>query len=179
MKTPATETKDGVRARICIYCAHEETEFIDMTGATVAPGCDGDHTFSAWYTKVAPTATEAGVSERICVYCGRTQTGAIAPTGNNGGNNQQPTPPDNDPVCTEHSFGEWVTVTEPTTETEGLKKHTCTVCGEEETATIDKLQTEEKDNTVIITVAAVGGSAVALPTLGWLGWMLIKKKRLP
>ncbi len=38
-----------------------------------------------------------------------------------------------------HTFGSWVTVTEATTEAEGLKKRTCTVCGKEETKKIDKL----------------------------------------
>ena len=38
-----------------------------------------------------------------------------------------------------HTFGEWVTVTEPTTEAEGLKERTCTECGFKETETIAKL----------------------------------------
>ena len=38
-----------------------------------------------------------------------------------------------------HSFGAWVTVKEPTTTTEGLKKASCTECGFEKEATIPKL----------------------------------------
>jgi hypothetical protein len=39
-----------------------------------------------------------------------------------------------------HTFGEWVTVTEPTTEAEGLKERTCTECGYKETEAIAKLE---------------------------------------
>ena len=39
-----------------------------------------------------------------------------------------------------HTFGEWVVVTEPTTEAEGLKERVCTECGYKETATIAKLE---------------------------------------
>ncbi len=43
----------------------------------------------------------------------------------------------------EHTFGEWKTVTEPTTEQEGLKKRECTVCGYAQEETIAKLPPEK------------------------------------
>ena len=39
-----------------------------------------------------------------------------------------------------HTFGEWVTVTEPTTEAEGLKERSCTECGFKESEAIAKLE---------------------------------------
>ena len=46
-----------------------------------------------------------------------------------------------------HTFGEWVTTEEPTTQKEGVKEHVCSVCGYVETGKIDKLadKTENPD----------------------------------
>ena len=41
--------------------------------------------------------------------------------------------------CTEHTWGEWVTVTEPNCEEDGLQKRTCTKCYASEEAPIDDL----------------------------------------
>ena len=67
-------------------------------------------------------------------------------------------------------FGEWVTVEEATADKEGLKKHTCSECGFEETESIAKLapQTTEPgtdDNegmpvAVIVIIVVVGVAAV-------------------
>ena len=42
-----------------------------------------------------------------------------------------------------HLFGEWTTVTEPTVEAEGVKERVCSVCGEKQTKTIEKLPASE------------------------------------
>ena len=42
-------------------------------------------------------------------------------------------------LCTEHTWGEWVTVTEPNCEEDGLQKRTCTKCYATEEAPIDDL----------------------------------------
>ncbi len=42
-----------------------------------------------------------------------------------------------------HTFGEWVTVKEPTTTEEGSKERTCSVCQTKETETIAKLPDKE------------------------------------
>ena len=69
-----------------------------------------------------------------------------------------------------HLFGEWETVEEATADKEGLKKHTCSECGFEETESIAKLapQTTEPgtdDNegmpvAVIVIIVVVGVAAV-------------------
>ncbi len=60
------------------------------------------------------------------------------------------------PATGEHSYGDWVTVTPPTTETEGLKEKTCTVCGDkvEEKIPQTPVQPETGDSAVIITIIA-------------------------
>lgn len=76
-----------------------------------------------------------------------------------------------------HTFGDWETVKEPTETEDGIKKHTCTVCGYSETGTIedvssgagdvvanDTLEVTEKDITLAITFiisAAVIGMTIA------------------
>ena len=52
------------------------------------------------------------------------------------------TTPPNDEECT-HSYGAWAVVTPATTESTGLKKHTCSSCGYEETEVIPKLEVVE------------------------------------
>ena len=42
-----------------------------------------------------------------------------------------------------HLFGEWTTVTEPTVDAEGVKERECSVCGEKETKSIEKLPAPE------------------------------------
>lgn len=42
-----------------------------------------------------------------------------------------------------HLFGEWTTATEPTVEAEGVKERVCSVCGEKETKSIEKLPAPE------------------------------------
>ena len=44
----------------------------------------------------------------------------------------------NDPICSEHSFGEWNTLIHPTSISEGLKQRICTNCGSVETEKISK-----------------------------------------
>ena len=75
------------------------------------------------------TCTEPGsTGEAVCVDCGAVVQEAqeIAAKG--------------------HTFGEWVTVKEPTTKEEGSKERICSVCQTKETGTIAKLpDTEDPD----------------------------------
>ncbi|MBQ7603821.1 MAG: hypothetical protein IJU75_02590 [Clostridia bacterium] len=41
---------------------------------------------------------------------------------------------------TPHEFGEWITISEPTEESEGLSERVCTICHYRETSTIEKLE---------------------------------------
>ena len=68
------------------------------------------HHYTATVTKTA-SCTEDGVKTYYCAHCGDTYTVAIPATG--------------------HSYGQWMTKTEPTATTEGLRVKVCSVCGDE------------------------------------------------
>ena len=75
-----------------------------------------DHSYSSDVT--APTCTSVGFTTYTC-DCGDSYV-------------------DNYVDMSEHSFGEWITVNEPTTSAEGLKERFCSACGERETEAIAK-----------------------------------------
>ncbi len=68
------------------------------------------HHYTATVTKTV-SCTEDGVKSYYCAHCGDTYTVAIPATG--------------------HSYGQWMTKTEPTATTEGLRVKVCSVCGDE------------------------------------------------
>ena len=74
----------------------------------------------------APTCTAKGETTYTCSECDYSYTEEIAALG--------------------HSFGEWVTVTEPTTTEPGIAKRTCSACGTEEEKTLDRVS--EKNRTI-------------------------------
>ncbi len=55
----------------------------------------------------------------------------------------------------EHTYGEWVVVTYPTTTKEGQRKHTCTVCGHEETEAIAVIQVGDANGDGTISIADI------------------------
>ncbi len=55
----------------------------------------------------------------------------------------------------EHTYGEWVVVTYPTTTKEGERKHTCTVCGHEETEAIAVIQVGDANGDGTISIADI------------------------
>ena len=61
------------------------------------------------------TCIENGSRVSVCEQCGKTFAQELP--------------------LSEHSFGEWVTVTIPTAVNEGLRERTCTVCGHKESET--------------------------------------------
>lgn len=74
--------------------------------------CDGEHSTLHSYTATvttAPTCTTEGVMTYTC-DCGDTYTEVIP--------------------ATDHSWGEWVVVTQPTNYQEGLKQRACSSCGD-------------------------------------------------
>ena len=102
-------------------------------------------------------------------------------------------------VAPGHVYGEWVVVLEPTTEAEGTKEHTCTVCGYVESESIakldpvvpgpggdddddnkddDKKPEEKKDglSTGAIVGIAVGSIALACGVGALVYWFFVKKK---
>ena len=76
-------------------------------------------------------------------------------------------------VSAPHTFGEWSVVTEPTDITEGVKEHTCTLCGHVETGTIPVV-------TPVVTVPGIIGIvvlAVAVICGASAGFCYYKKKK--
>lgn len=61
-----------------------------------------------------------------------------------------------------HSYDEGVVTTEPTTESEGVKTYTCTVCGATKTESIPKLTTAKKAPTVTVSAIAADNGKIAL-----------------
>lgn len=55
----------------------------------------------------------------------------------------------------EHTYGEWVVVTYPTTTKEGERKHTCTVCGHEEPEAIAVIQVGDANGDGTISIADI------------------------
>ena len=54
-----------------------------------------------------------------------------------------------------HTYGEWVVVTYPTTTQKGERKHTCTVCGHEETEAIAMIQVGDANGDGTISIADI------------------------
>ena len=106
----ATCTEGGVNWYTCSRCDYYYTEDTDPLG-------------HEWIldSEISPaTCGGAGTGSYICELCGATKTDTISNEG------------------IDHTWGDWVTVTEPdcSIEKDGLKRHTCTVCGATEEETI-------------------------------------------
>lgn len=93
------------------------------TAPTTPPTTAHSHNYTASVT--APTCTEAGFTTYVC-SCGDSYTGdEVSASG--------------------HSWGDWVTTQEPTTDYEGIEERSCSVCGETETSYLDRLPGEYID----------------------------------
>lgn len=106
----ASETSQGLRKRICALCGAEETEDFDYIP-------NHEHIYTE--TVYLPDCTEDGFTQKLCA-CGN----AVI---------EDPTP------ATGHIFGEWRTVSAPTTQVQGRKIRTCSACGATESAPVEKL----------------------------------------
>lgn len=106
-----TATATGKAERTCGKCSAKEERTLDkVTGSH-------QHSYSAKVTKNA-TCTAAGVKTYSC-SCGDSYTESISATG--------------------HSFGDWVTVKEPTTTATGKAERTCSKCSSKEERVLDKV----------------------------------------
>ncbi|MBQ8209518.1 MAG: hypothetical protein IJZ35_02910 [Clostridia bacterium] len=76
-----------------------------------------EHDYSA--VVINPTCTEQGYTTYTCL-CGDSYVADYTD-------------------ATGHTFGKWVVVTAPTVNAEGMEERACTVCGEKETRTIEKI----------------------------------------
>ena len=142
---PPSCTDKGYTVHTCEKCGDSYKD-----NDTSAAG----HSWGAWETTKAATCLEAGSVSRKCTACGTIETQPVEKLGHDYKATLV------DPTCTEegcilhkcsrcgdfykdtytaptgHSFGSW-TVTEPASCTEsGMKKRTCSVCGQSETATV-------------------------------------------
>ena len=105
-----------------------------------------------------PTCTEKGSAKYTCDYehtngvvaypsCNRTWTDELPALGHDWKDNGDANHIcDRDYVTAAHTYGEWTTVKEATCTTAGEEKHTCTVCGHEETQEIPATGHHWKDN---------------------------------
>lgn len=105
----ATETADGTETAACTICGAKDTR--TAAGTKIAHV----HNYTAAVTKAA-TCAEEGVKTYTC-SCGSSYTEAV-------------------PVIA-HSFGEYVYNNDATTEADGTKTATCSVCGATDTVTAE------------------------------------------
>ena len=166
-----TCTKDGYKEEVCSHCG-------DTRNRTILPATG--HTYGDWIIDKDATCTKSGSKHKTCGTCGDVVTEIIAPHGHDLIHHDKV-----DPTCTTsgheaydtcskcdystykeipalgHDYGEWKVEVEPTTESEGLKTRTCSICGEKETEVIPKLEKEINLNPIIIGgTCALGGLIV-------------------
>lgn len=95
----------------------------------VAISCNGNHTVETYSGKAA-TCTQAGLTDgSYCSVCGEVLC------------KQEPIP------ATGHSYGAWTQVIAATTETPGLSRRMCKLCGAEEQKTLPMLESTIEDPT--------------------------------
>ncbi len=115
-----TEAKCNQEGLARDYCACGDSKEVKLDKT--------EHSFQVSEEEsVAPTCTEKGTTVEICSVCGERKVTEHDKLG--------------------HDFGEWETVTDPTTTKEGLKKRTCKRegCDGEETETIPMIATDKID----------------------------------
>ena len=105
----ATEAADGTETAVCAICGAKDTR--TAAGTKIAHV----HNYTAAVTKAA-TCAEEGVTTYTC-SCGHSYTEPIAKTA--------------------HSFGDYIYNDDATTEADGTKTATCSVCGATDTVTAE------------------------------------------
>ena len=111
------------------------------------------HTFDEGVVTTLPTEYSEGVRTYTCNTCGYEKTESIEKSDHTHKPSQKYAYDETEhwKTCTEcsekldpekHSFDEGVVTTQPTTESEGVRTYTCTVCGYEKTESIEKLPDE-------------------------------------
>ena len=110
--TEPTCTTTGTAKRTCSRCQNAESKTLDKKA----------HDWKEEYTVTqAATCTTAGTKVIKCKDCNTTKSGSTVSIPALG-----------------HSYGEWVTTTEPTCANTGIAKHTCSTCQKVESKTLDK-----------------------------------------
>ena len=106
----ASEASDGLKKRICALCGKEETE-------PFAYIPNHEHVYTE--TVYLPDCTEDGFTQKVCT-CGDTVTENVV-------------------KASGHHFGDWTTVSAPTTQVEGQESRICEICGSTEKRSVEKL----------------------------------------
>ena len=115
------------------------------------------HSFDEGVVTTEPTEYSEGVMTYTCAVCGYEKTESIEKSDHTHKPSEKYAYDETEhwKTCTEcsekldpekHSFDEGVVTTQPTTESEGVRTYTCTVCGYEKTESIDKLSEEPVRN---------------------------------
>ena len=120
VKAPTT-MEQGQNQRVCAACSAGETVSVPKLTA------DHKHSYTSGATQAA-TCTADGFKEFVCT-CGDAYTEAVRALG--------------------HSWGDWVTVKEPTTAEGGTAKRTCSACGTTESKTLPKLTSNSSDQITV------------------------------
>ena len=155
-----------------------------------------DHDFGAWVEDTAATHTATGTQHRICALCGYRENGTIPVVAHEFGaawvkdatNHWYECDCGEKSGLAAHSYGAWVTDTEPTATVDGSKHRTCSECGYVENGTIPATGEPEPEpepescwqkivgfvtgNWLWIAIAAIGAGGAGAAT--WLTLMFWK-----
>lgn len=120
----ATCVAGGQKARKCGVCGYTEYDSTDVNPE--------GHVWNKDFTiDKEPTCTTEGSKSIHCSLCDATKDSTVIPV-------------------TEHTYGEWKTVTPSTCTENGVKKHACIRCGFEQTGIIDAAHDWENTRTIDI-----------------------------
>lgn len=120
----ATCVAGGQKARKCGVCGYTEYDSTDVNPE--------GHVWNKDFTiDKEPTCTTEGSKSIHCSLCDATKDSTVIPV-------------------TEHTYGEWKTVTPSTCTENGVKKHACIRCGFEQTGIIDAAHDWESTRTIDI-----------------------------
>lgn len=159
-----TCTEPGEEKRSCPTCGYEETKEIAALNHEVGDEWESDadhhwkdcihcgesvlgdsHDYGDWTVTKQPTCTEDGEQKHSCQTCGWEETEVIPATSHAPSSEWTSDATDHWHICQNcqaevdkaaHTFGQWITVTEPGEFTSGEKVRTCEVCDYEERAEI-------------------------------------------
>lgn len=159
-----TCTESGEEKRSCPTCGYEETKEIAALNHEVGDEWESDadhhwkdcihcgesvlgdsHDYGDWTVTKQPTCTEDGEQKHSCQTCGWEETEVIPATSHAPSSEWTSDATDHWHICQNcqaevdkaaHTFGQWITATEPGEFTSGEKVRTCEVCDYEERAEI-------------------------------------------
>ena len=173
VNSPATCTADGTQSGYCTACRKTVVEVIPATGHVVKNAL-------LWNVTTPATCKNNGEKSAPCSKCGLTAvevipaldhqeviyTSAVEPTCSKEGKTESK-------QCTickditvksevipkiEHTYGEWIETKTPTCLVNGVKESVCTVCGEKQIVTLDRLPHTEVVTDAVEPTCTTNGS---------------------